>query len=319
MSEEQAAEPKDPNPYHVPGMRSRIGPLCPYTHPEHENFYVPVDHTEKAFEVFKKALGDDPSALRAEGRLTVALGWDGCGKTSLLNRCANWVKAELRQGCHIVSLVDAARDSDPREVRENRVFKLLVHELFARDLIDPKQREDLTEALDKGDLDFGYFYASRYVLKPKNVVLVVLLPRTEIPLEVESYAKRAYPNLVFLAESRKVEAVGSYWPRIESAHDSSTPIRLEVGTLAQGDGWAFVQARKGDRTDAPDYPYVSEETIRRVTVARKLSIGELHKLLYGTYQELLEQIKDSGSVGSPMGEVTLLDLMEFHFRRPGRL
>ena len=310
---------RDPNPYHVPGMRSRIGPLCPYTHPAHEQFYVPVDHTEKAFEVFKKALGDNPAALRTEGRLAVALGWDGCGKTSLLNRCAHWVKGRLAQGCHIVPLVDAARDPDAREEREMRVGPLLIHELVARDLVEPKQREDLDKALEKGDLDFGYLYVSKYVLQPKSVVLVVLLPRTEIPREVENYARRAYPHLAFLAESRKVEAVSSWWPRIESAHEPSSPIRLDVGTLAQGDGWAFVRARKGDRTDAPDYPFVSEETIRRVTVARELSIGELHKLLYGTYQEFLERIKESGKIGSPMGEVTLLDLMEFHFRRPGRL
>ncbi|MET9630498.1 hypothetical protein ABZX92_23805 [Lentzea sp. NPDC006480] len=278
-----------------------------------------VDHTETAFTAFQESLGEDLTTLHDDGRLTVALGWDGCGKTSLLNRCAAWVKAELGKSCHILSLADAGRDNEPREDRENRVFKLLIHEFRDRDLLDDNQHAELTEALDKGDLNFGYLYASKYVLKPKNLVLVVLLPRTEIPLEVENYARWAYPYIVFLAESRKVESVNEHWSAIESAHNSALPIRLKVGTLDNGDGWAFVQSRKGDRTDAPNYPFVSEETIRRVTEARTLSIGELHKLLYGTYQEVLKKGKASGAIGSgSMGEVTLLDLMEFHFRRPGR-
>ncbi|MET8764631.1 hypothetical protein [Lentzea sp. NPDC004782] len=309
----------DPNPYKVPGMRSHIGPLCPHVDPSHEDYYVPVDHTETAYAVFREALGEDLTTLREEGRLAVALGWDGCGKTSLLNRCAAWVKRKLGQGCHIVSFTGTGRDSEPREVRENRIFKLLIHELGDRGLLEPKQRDELTDASDKGDLDFGYLYASRWVLKPGNMVLVVLLPRTEIPREIENYARWAHPNLVFLAESRKVENVDSHWPVIESAHNSAVPIRLDVGTLAKDDGWAFVQSRKGNRTDAPDYPYVSEETIRRVTEARRLSIGELHKLLYGAYQEVLEngarwRSKDTGL----RGEVTFEDLLSFYFRRLGR-
>lgn len=309
----------DPNPFHVPGLRARIGPLCPYTDPTHEDYYVAVDHTETAFSTFKDALGEDLTTLRDEGRLAVALGWDGCGKTSLLNRCAAWVKGKLDKSCHIVSFSGTGRDNEPREDRENRVFKLLIHEFDDRDLLDDKQRDELKAALDKGDLDLGYYYASKYVLKPKNMILVVLLPRTEIPLEVENYASWAHPYIVFLAESRRVELVDSHWPVIERARNSALPVRLDVGTLADDDGWAFVQSRKGDRTDAPNYPFVSEETIRRVTEARKLSIGELHNLLYGTYQEALKKGKASGAISSgSMGEVTLLDLMTFHFRRPGR-
>lgn len=307
------------NPYQVPPAGSGLGPLCPYTHPEHEDYYVPVDNTEASFELFKRTLGN-VHALRTDGRLVVALGWDGCGKTSLLNRCAAWLQNQLgAHDCHVVPLVNVTRDSETVEERENKVFQSLIYELGYRELLTEEHRREMTEALHKSNLDIGYLYVSKYVLQPRNAVLVVLLPRTEIPREVESYARWAHPNLVFFAESRIVDAVAAHWPTIQRVHNKSLPIRLDVGMLVEEDGWKFVRARKGDRTDAPDYPFVSEQTIRAVTEERKLSIGELHDLLHGMYQELLEKSAKSGSVGSdPMREVTFLELMRFYFRRLGR-
>lgn len=307
------------NPYRIPPEGSGLGPLCPHAHPEHEQYYVPVDHTFTAFEAFKKALGKDLTVLRSEGRLAVALGWDGCGKTSLLNRCAAWVREMLGTDCHVVSLVKVCRESETVEVRQNKVFQSLIYDLGHRGLLTSDQRREMTEALNKNNFDVGYHYASRYVLEPQNAVLVILLPRSEIPPEVENYARWAHPNLLFLAESRMVDGVRSHWPVIQGNRNSSMPIRLDVGTLVEDDGWKFVQARNGDQKDASDYPFVSKETVQRVTEERTLSIGELHDLLHGMYQELLEKSAEPGSVGSgPMGEVTFLDLMRFYFRRLGR-
>ncbi|MGW4212281.1 hypothetical protein ACWEIJ_30110 [Lentzea sp. NPDC004789] len=278
---------------------------------------MPVDHTQTAFEAFQREIGDGTS-LRGRGRLVAALGWDRCGKTSLLNRCAAWVRDQLgEENCHVLSFVDACQVSDDRAYREKTVFQSLIYELGYKELLSPQLREEMTEQLNSGELNLGYRHASRYVLMPKKAVAVILLPRTEIPLEMENYARWAHPNLLFLAESRQIGAVHAHWPRIESVHQSSTPIRLDVGPLALDDGWTFVQARDGDRTDAP-HPFVAKETIREVIAARELSIGELHDLLYGMYQEILEKNAKPGSVGSsPMGEVTLLDLMKFYIRRLG--
>ncbi|WP_157984659.1 hypothetical protein [Lentzea terrae] len=306
------------NPYQVPPAGSGLGPLCPYAHPEHEDYYVPVDNTENSFETFKRMLGD-AARLRDDGRLVVALGWDGCGKTSLLNRCAAWVQGCLGDDCHVVSMGKMSRERETVEERQRNVFQSLIYELGDRELLTPEHRLEMTGALDKHNLNIGYYYVSRYVLKPKNAVLVILLPRTEIREEVENYARWAHPNLVFLAESRMSDAVIAHWPVIQQVHNPSLPIRLDVGTLTENDGWAFVQARKGDRTDALGYPFVAEETIRRVTAQRELSIGELHDLLHGVYQELLENgaMWRSRSTGL-MGEVTFEDLLSFYFRRLGR-
>ncbi|MEU3642842.1 hypothetical protein AB0E59_05605 [Lentzea sp. NPDC034063] len=300
------------NPYLVPLGGDGPGPLCPHTDPTHEDFYVPVDHTLVAFEQFKASIGN-AAKIRANGRLVVALGWDGCGKSSLLNRCATHLKSVLRQNdgqCLVFSFVDACRDSDTVEEREKAVYQCLIDELENRDMLLPKHREELRERT----LKLKYRYLSNFVLG--NTAVVILLPRTELEQEVESYAHWTHRNLVFLAESRQVEAVRGHWAKIRSASQGSVPIQLEVGKLEPDDGWAFVQARNGHRSDGEVYPFVSKETIRAVIAAKEFSIGELHNLLFRLFEEILAEGANSGPLGSGLtGEVTYNTITDFYFRR----
>ncbi|MET9225514.1 hypothetical protein [Lentzea sp. NPDC003310] len=274
---------------------------------------MPVDHTLAAFEQFKDAIGD-ASLIRVTGRLVVAVGWDGCGKTSLLNRCATHLKTVLRgQGkgqCLVLSFVDACRDSDSVEVRENAVYECLIDELENRDMIKPHHREKLRGR----DLKLGYLYLSKFVLG--DTVVVLLLPRVEIEQEVEDYAHWTHKNIVFLVESRQIEAVRAHWPKIRDACRGSTPVQLEVGKLEPDDGWAFVQARNCHSADGEKHPFVSQETIRAVIRAKEFSIGELHNLLYGLFEEILAERANSGSLGSGLtDEVTYSTITDFYFRR----
>jgi len=231
----------------------------------------------------------------------------------LLNRCATHLKSVLRQGdgqCQVFSFVDACRDSDTVEEREKAVYQCLIDELENRDMLKPKHREELRERT----LKLKYRYLSKFVLG--DTAVVILLPRTELEQEVESYAHWTHPNLVFLAESRQVEAVRAHWSKIRSANQDSVPIQLEVGKLEPDDGWAFVEARNGHRTDGDDYPFVSKETIRAVIAAKEFSIGELHNLLFGLFEEILAERTNSGPLGCGlMGEVTYSTITDFYFRR----
>jgi hypothetical protein len=204
-----------------------------------------------------------------------------------------------------------------REARERAVYQCLLDELSARGMIAAAQhRERLNES--KTDLRIGYRYLSNFVLKShelKDTALVILLPRTELKEEIESYARWTFPNLVFLAESREVEQVRAHWPAIRSANPGSAPIWLEVHQLDEEDGWTFVQARKGHLRDG-GHPFVTEATIRRVSRRGDLSIRQLENLLFRLYQELLEESADRGSLGSRLtGEVTYENITDFYFRR----
>jgi len=308
------------NPYHVPGASDGAGPLCPHTNPAHEGFYVPVDHTLLAFEQFKTAIGD-ASSVRTAGRLVVALGGDGCGKSSLLNRCAAWLKPLLNKGedgpCQLFSYVDTCDVSMSREARDSAVYQCLLDDLEARGMIPSPHGKKLNEY--RADLKLGYRYLSTHVLKShelKDAALVILLPRTELKEEVEHYASWTYSNIVFLAESREVEPVRAHWQKIRGASAGPAPIRLEVGQLTEEDGWTFVKARNGHRTDAVNYPFVSEETIRRVSKRPDLSIRELENLLFRLYQEILGQSTGPDSLGSGLtGELTYDTITDFYWRQ----
>ncbi|MFJ8959050.1 hypothetical protein ACIRG5_06635 [Lentzea sp. NPDC102401] len=302
------------NPYLVPLGGDGPGPLRPHDDPTHEDFYVPVDHTLAAFDQFKASIGD-AAKIRDKGRLVVALGWDGCGKSSLLNRCATHLKSVLRQDdgqCLVLSFTDACRDSDSVEEREKAVYQCLIDELDDRGMLAQKHREKLEEYAPK----LKYRYLANRVLG--DTAVVILLPRIELEQEVESYAHWTHRNLVFLAESRQVEAVRAHWPKIKSAsaEQGTVPIQLEVGKLEPEDGWAFVQARNGHRTDGDDYPFVSRETIRAVIAAKEFSIGELHNLLFRLFEEILAERANSGPLGCGLtGEVTYSTITDFYFRR----
>ncbi|WP_394621462.1 hypothetical protein JNUCC0626_20890 [Lentzea sp. JNUCC 0626] len=301
------------NPYLVPKGGDGPGPLCPHKDPTHELYYVEVDHTGVAFEQFKAEIGS-VARVRESGRLVVALGWDGCGKSSLLNRCATWLKAFVQQEsdgrCLVFPFVDACLDSDPVEDRQQAVYQCLFDELDNRGMISPQDRENLKERT----LKLRYQYLSKFVLG--DTVVVILLPRTEIEKEVENYAHWTHGNLVFLAESRQVDAVKTHWRKIRGANQGPAPIQLEVGKIDPDDGWAFVQALDLHRTDEDTYPFVSRDAIRKVIEAKEFSIGELHNLLFRLFEWIRIEGVNSGPLGSGQtGEVTYHHITDFYFRQ----
>src|SRR4051812_37445859 len=76
------------NPFVVAGRMSRdFSPLRPWLHTEHHTYYAPVDHTLEAFENF---VGVVTGAVAGATPITcvIVTGPEGCGKTSLVHRCA---------------------------------------------------------------------------------------------------------------------------------------------------------------------------------------------------------------------------------------
>ena len=292
------------NPYLVPGMEGRpLAPLCPFQVDEHEDYYVPVDHCQQAFEEFQELIGD----VAAQGGLVVTTGQRGCGKTSLINRCANWLSGQLDKA-QIISLVDESSPTDPIEYRLRHVFSCVLDDVRSRQLLDADQLKGLEDRTD--NLELGYRQLSS-LLDP-GTVLIILLPHSEdLTKEIAHYARFTRPRLVFFAESSYPDNVDRRWKDIAEAC-RVTPLLLRVGPLSEGDGWRFARARQERSELHPDagvYRRVSEETMQRVT-ALPMSIGQLQNLLHGVYEE---QRRDPPADDAL--ELSYEEITDYFFRR----
>lgn len=92
-----------PNPFCVPGRtHEEPGPLCPWAHGQHSEYYVPVDNTDKVFQEFKDRLVQlNPAVNAAE---VLVHGESGCGKVSVIHRCA-WHETQ-QLGAGVGKIVD---------------------------------------------------------------------------------------------------------------------------------------------------------------------------------------------------------------------
>lgn len=306
------------NPYLIPGMERRPnGPLCPFQHPDHEEFYVPVDHSQTRYVEFTEEIGDS-SGLIEDGRLMVAYGREKCGKTALLNRCAKYVRDDLvRRGkkCAVISLSDESIGSRSVADREKYVFDAVLDDIRKRDLLAASAYNELRDRRD--DLLRAYRYLSDCL--PADAVVVVLLPPVELAQELVDYASYVRPKLLLLAESSYVQDIDGTWPAIKAASTRVEPFRLMVERLRVEDGWVFASARQNMESENRDYPIVTEETMRLVTDGLKPSIGQLQSLLHGVYREILERRASGDALAFPeMHEVSYEYITDFFLRASGQ-
>lgn len=265
---------------------------------------MPVGNSEAAFEKFKHEIGGRGD-IEADGRVVMACGWDGTGKTALINRCAAWLRAELRAAGAtpvVLELRNVTNLWSSVQERMMAVTTAVFDEVHARQLF----QQNVLDLLDRRVDEPEHFYRILANALTPDLFLLVLLPPTEIPAEVSRYLSLALGRIVFFAETRLVDATRHVLPSLRTSR-GTTPLMLDLGALENDEGWVFVKSR----LRAESALRISEETVRRVTEARKVSIGELQALFLGTYADLLEK-------GGEPHEVTLLDLMRFYFRRVGR-
>lgn len=308
------------NPYEVPHLDVGSGkPLSPLKHQGHEDYYVAVDHSDEAFEQFKSKIGD-AAALKRDGRLVVVVGQEHCGKTSLLNRCAAWVRSALTTDgsggggpateVHVLNLVDACERNKSVLDRQQGVYSCVVDELERRDQLTAEQVKELREREDK--LDRGYRYLGLN-LRPEALV-VVLLPPTELLAEVVEYARFTQRRLLFMVETAEVDLIERKWSEVADV-SSAEPLRLKVSLLKEGDGWEFVKSRHRLHPKGDACPKVTESAVQKVIETWKPSIGQLQTLLYGIYNEMLVEQRAEART-----EVSFDDIKDLFFsmNRTGR-
>lgn len=326
------------NPYLIPGLEhTPTAPLSPHTNENHHMFYVAVDNTESEFRRFQDTMRS-VGRLTEEGRLVVVTGKTGCGKTSLINRCAAWLRDkltnELESAAVIFPLTRSAKPDEHITLRMEQVITDVIDHLSNEkhgvktddiDLLNLRIKEikeitRIRSVIDREDrqkqhialVDRVYKYIMQDALPDDRIAIILLPPSSDLVSEIIHYADFAkYPRIVFFAETDYVDDVQRMWPRI-STNDRMTPILLKVGPLNTGDGWTYAQARQGINSDDLSFPRVSEETMQRVTEGSAVPIRRLHWLLYMVYNDLVSQNTPKDS--SPLREVSFDHIARYFFR-----
>lgn len=276
-------------------------PLRPLYQPDDERRYLPVDSIEEMFGRFTAAFGD-PADWIAKGHLIVVTGDRGCGKTSLIQRCAYWLKTRPQPNCKLV-IVDFSDEqwTDTEDQRTKRVFSRIL------DLLG--QSEDLrTSVLERirtyeADLNDAYYHLSQALGSRQTeqgeplppVALAVLLPGYPKPAEVKRYYEIARPGIFFFAEVFEVadiHAIRFEMPRLNRANVGVH--HLGTGVLNPGDAYKLVDWFRGAGHDSPEFP---DEIVRvhlngPVEYYSKVSIRELTKLAWGLLCVAKEEAAD---------------------------
>ncbi|MEU4743091.1 hypothetical protein AB0G02_21865 [Actinosynnema sp. NPDC023658] len=277
------------NPFPLPGWESTpMRPLRPWHRPAHRDYYVPVDGTESAFQQFRQDMGD-LTVLLEYGRLVLVTGESGCGKTALVNRCADWVAAELSgRGMRGVVLdltgclpTDQELSIDQRTVEVcDQMFDLLVdHDALRPDAADRMEADR--------NVPRRVFPRLGRALR-EEVALVVLLPSpNELVDEVIRYARvLSNAKVLFLTESAYL-GTNEVADVVRQLETWVPPITLHLGPLDPGDAQRFAEDRLSRHADAGTFPRMSDDAIELVAKHCQ-SVAMLQRFLHGTYEHKLE-------------------------------
>lgn len=275
------------NPFVIDAMYGRPRPLQPWRadRADDRKFYVPVDDTEEQFRAFTEAL-PHPRILLDEGRLVLVTGHVGCGKTSLVNRCARWAKDHLDvEGLKgtIVDLTQEVRQNESVDTRQRKVFERLVDELGQYKLIDVAAKADLLSASPQDAASRGYPLL-RNIL-PQNAVVIILLPPSgDLMDEIREYARLARQRILFFAESSYAQDMAGL---SLSTPGAAPVIQLKVGLISQDDGWNFVTNRL-QNYQSGGVPDIPRDAVHRMIVNwTDMNLSTLELILWGVFDRAI--------------------------------
>ena len=282
------------NPFALPAADGdTYGSLCPWRDEIHLNYYVSVDNTEQAFQSFKTEL----TAWRGHlaHRIVLIYGDDGCGKTSLANRCAHAIKKH-HPNLHILQLPNATGPvlRTAQQKAHYALMTMLDSLEYVSNFLDDKELQSLKALAD----DERIAQRLETILSQggggqQRRALVVIQPGLETSSDLDGIvALLRRKNIVLILET----TFGEVYDRSNVASRVGAPsqiLRLKVGQLQQEDCVNYVRERLGDQA----FVEIPEAIIRRFTAARTdrtdgLSIREFERIcayLYGVAADRAEK------------------------------
>lgn len=316
-----------PNPFQVPDLPQKsLRPLTPWKYPEHEGYYVKVDNTHQSYEEFERFLATPLEDLERGGRLVVVAGESGCGKTSLIHRCVDYIKREISPSpCAVVDLsatMDAMEPDNDSRAEPDQVRKYLdrlAHMVMTQLSEEYEDFEEPDAAIRPAN---SAYVKTSAQLKKLNGVAVIILPpfedavtapgiagaRSEHP--VRHYMNFRHPRMIFFAECLNADAVQHWHDRITSEAAREDALLLRVGPLDTRDGWRFAYGRI-KKSEHAGVPTVTEQTMLDVVRDHSpMSLSQLQMLCHTVWDDA---IRTPGTA-----EVTPDDIRRYYTDRASR-
>ncbi|GLY85898.1 hypothetical protein [Actinoallomurus iriomotensis] len=269
-------------------------------HPESCTCHVDVDHAGESYELFRTAL-NGVGTLQQTGLFVAVGGPTGCGKTSLVNRCAVWAQRHLEdKGVKTLPLNFSGLERDGQTI-DRRVHKVGTRMYRAVSRNQQLVEGDLPPIDWSADLEELTFTLST-TMKPETA-LIVVAPPAERSSEVAEYWAATHRKMLVFSESadESLQRRKNEWKINEVAQ----PIYLRTGPLRPGDGAVFRNARINVPGLKKTFPDLAPDAIDALTGGQELSIGFVQTLLWKIYEHYKSNPWPTGDI------VTLDDLTSF--------
>jgi energy-coupling factor transporter ATP-binding protein EcfA2 len=261
--------------------RKRWHPLRPLRNDgADETRYLPIDSSDQRYGEFTGRF-DQSCGWAARGHLVVVTGERGYGKTSLIQRCACWLKkAAEHQGRVRVVVADL---SDERWGKDEEKAARLTMTLSAMldalgdNILEADRKAIESEAeLWKKFRDLGRLLAATRrpgaTLPP--LVLVVLTQGYPKPDEIEQYYRFARPGMFFFSEVWERDHIAKVRRQIEEFdRDEVAAHELALNVLRTGDAHPLVQAIRSEGGAPPEVRPLMVATIDQNIIGAGSGVG----------------------------------------------
>jgi hypothetical protein len=262
-------------------------PLCPLLRDVDEDRYLAVDSSKECFDKFTAAFAD-PASWHSKGNLVVVTGDRGYGKTSLIQRCAFWLREEAKSHGRVV-VVDLSDErwgeSTAEADRLNSTFDWIQDGL--RDILRDDEVAQITKhaELREAYRDLGRVLSSRVDSQgnPQPVLLIVLLQGYPRAAEVAQYYRLARPGMFFFAELFDKEQTAEVTAMMPDFNRVATDVHhLALNILKSGDANLLVDWIRRNGGGGPEVPEAISDLFNSFITECKMGIRELSKLAWGT-------------------------------------
>lgn len=279
-------------------------PLRPLRDHLHADRYQAIDGFNEQFARFRKVF-DRPDAWQARGHLFVVTGDRGFGKTSLRQRCAYWMREEMRKewkhpDCEVVvvDLSDEDWSSATSDLRLtlilDRVLDDLRYFLYKEDLSLIKGRPHIEDSFQKLDSLLKWRVGADGTRKP--VVTVVLPPGYPDIKDIKQYYKLIREGMVFIVEIFSQDDIKAITENIDRRRDPFVLGRvnahvMRLGELKRGDDKLLAQRLQKDLGNCPSLNNTEtwNELGRLLNAGREVSASQMMKALTGAVKIAIEE------------------------------
>jgi energy-coupling factor transporter ATP-binding protein EcfA2 len=266
-------------------------PLCPLKVAEHIDRYLNIDSFEERLKAFQADFAD-PADWIDQGHLVVVAGDRGYGKTSLIQRCAAWLRAEAlrpvaggQPPCRVV-VVDLSDEGwaldETVDVRMRRALERILSKLGNELGRDDRDRIEGGADPRDGFFELGELLAAkRAAAGARPIVLAVLLQGYPKSAEVGDYYRVAVPGMIFFAEVYQRADIADITRMLpEFKRFSAEAHYFALDTLKAGDAdlLAFWIRNAGI-----SWPFLAGETVDLINnafIPRGVGMAQLTKLTW---------------------------------------